>query len=109
MDSDLSLSTVTLKAARQAAGLSLREAAARGGTSHSTLVAYEKGRKSPAVDTFLRLLGAYGFTADVELSARIREADGIARGDELEAALELAAAFPARHSKRLGYPRFSRQ
>ena len=68
-----------LASARKQAGLSLRDAAERGGTSHATLVAYEKGRKAPAVTTFLRLLDAYGFAADIELSPRIREVDGAAQ------------------------------
>lgn len=96
----------TLALARQRAGLSLRAAAERAGTSHATLVAYEKGRKTPAVTTFLRVLNAYGYAADIELAPRIRELDGHPRGDELRDALELAALFPARHTKTLRYPRF---
>ncbi|MDG2305067.1 MAG: helix-turn-helix transcriptional regulator [Candidatus Binatia bacterium] len=95
-----------LASARQGAGLSLRAAAERAGTSHSTLVAYEKGRKTPTVTTFLRLLTAFGYATDIELSPRIREQDGYPRGDELRAVLELAAHFPTRHTKTLRYPKF---
>ena len=94
--------------ARIRAGLSLRRAAAKAGTSHATLVAYEKGRKSPSVATYIRLLYAYGYAADVNLCRRIREVNGYARGDELEAALELAAEFPVRTTHDLEYPLFGR-
>jgi transcriptional regulator with XRE-family HTH domain len=96
----------TLSRARRRAGLSLRAAAAKAATSHATLAAYENDRKAPAITTFLRILRAYGFAADIDLSPRIREVDGYARGDELAAVLELAEQFPARHRKRLAYPRF---
>lgn len=95
-----------LRGARIRAGLSLRAAAGRAATSHATLAAYEKGSKTPAVITYLRLLNAYGYAADIELSPRIREKDGYPRGEELEAVLELAEQFPARHTKTLTYPRF---
>ena len=67
----------TLRRARERAGLTLRGAARAAGTSHATLSAYERGRKSPSVDTFLRILEAYGFAVDVELAPRIRSRDGI--------------------------------
>jgi len=96
----------TLRTARQEADSSLREVATRAGTSHATLLAYEQGRKAPSVATFLRLLDACGFVVDFRRSRRIRRRDGIDRGQELEAVLELAAQFPARHSKKLTFPRF---
>jgi len=95
-----------LSSARRHAGLSLRAAAARASTSHATLAAYEKGRKVPSISTYLRILESYGYAADIELSPRIREMDGYDRGEELEAVLELAEQFPARHTKTLRYPRF---
>jgi transcriptional regulator with XRE-family HTH domain len=97
-----------LRQARLAAGLSLRHLAGRAGTSHSALVAYEQGRKAPSVATFLRILEAAGFAVDFELSRRVRERDGVDRGRELEAALELAAQFPARQGRVLGYPKLAR-
>jgi len=95
-----------LRAVRDRAGLSLRGAAAKAGTSHATLAAYEAGRKSPTLPTLLRILDAFGFAADIELSPRIRERDGIPRGKELEEALGLAEAFPARIDGRLTFPKF---
>jgi len=103
---DTSKVASTLRLARSRAGLSLRELAARAGTSHSTLAAYEQGRKAPSVPTFLRIIDACGFATDFHLSRRIREFDGLDRGRELEAALHLAAQFPARHAKSMRYPRF---
>jgi transcriptional regulator with XRE-family HTH domain len=98
-----------LREARIAAGLSLRELAARAGTSHATLAAYEQGRKMPGAATFLRILEAAGFAVDIELSPRIRVRDGIERGRELEDVLELAAQFPARHRKTIGFPKIVRR
>jgi transcriptional regulator with XRE-family HTH domain len=84
----------------------LRELARRANTSHATLLAYEQGKKAPSVVTFLRILHACGFAVDFRRSRRIRRCDGLERGKELEAALDLAAQFPARHSKNLIFPRF---
>jgi transcriptional regulator with XRE-family HTH domain len=100
-------STAALLAqARAKAGLSLRELAERAKTSHATLSAYEKGRKVPSVTTFLRILEACGNAVEIQLHPRIRERDGIPRGDELEAVLKLAAQFPAKASRHLDYPCF---
>jgi len=96
----------TLRDARISAGLSLRELANRAETSHATLSAYEQGRKVPAVTTFLRILEACGNAVDIVLQQRVREADGIARGEELESVLRLAAQFPAKASRHLQQPIF---
>lgn len=94
----------TLRHARTAARLSLRELAARARTSHATLLAYEQAKKSPSVVTFMRILAAAGFAVDLELSRRIRHADGLDRGEELEQALALANEFPVKHQARMAYP-----
>jgi transcriptional regulator with XRE-family HTH domain len=101
----------TLRRARTRAGLSLRGLAARAGTSHATLAAYEAGRAVPQVDTLDRILRAAGFATEISISARPDATDDERRskGDELRTALELAAMFPARHSRRLRFPRFPRQ
>lgn len=93
-----------LQAARLQAGLSLRELAARANTSHATLLAYEQGKKAPAITTFLRILEAAGFAVDIQLSKRIREKDGIPRGEELAAVLKLAEQFPAKINKKMNFP-----
>lgn len=54
-----------LREARIRAGLSQAELARRGGTSRTTLSAYEQGRKVPSAVTLARLLAAAG----VELTA----------------------------------------
>jgi transcriptional regulator with XRE-family HTH domain len=97
-----------LRAARLTSGLTLRQLAARAGTSHSTLAAYERGRKVPGVTTFLRILAACGQGIDLCADRRIREADGLDRGEELRQALELAAAFPAPERSQSQVPRWPR-
>ena len=101
----------TLRRARLDANLSLRELAARAGTSHSTLAAYEAGRAVPGVDTLSRILRAAGYASDIQLTRQpdATEAERRAKGDELLQALGLAAMFPARHRSRLGFPPFPRQ
>ena len=100
----------TLRRARRQAGLSLRVLAERAGTSHSTLAAYEAGRAVPRVDTLDRILRAAGYATDIGVARRpdATDAERRAKGDELRQALELAAMFPARHSRRLRFPRFTR-
>ena len=97
----------TLRRARLASGLSLRALAARAGTSHATLAAYESGRAVPRVDTLDRVLRAAGYATDIDISRRADATDGErrAKGEELRQALELAAMFPARHAERLRFPR----
>lgn len=95
-----------LQEARLASGLSLRELARRAGTSHATLLAYENAKKVPAITTWLRVMEAAGLAVDLVSSRRIRERDGIDRGEELATALRLAEKFPARLPRHLEAPRF---
>ena len=95
-----------LRQARSQAGLTLRELAQLAHTSHSALAAYESGRKTPTVETFERVLTAAGFAVDVVLTPRIRGIATYERGDELRDVLDLAEMFPARHARRLTFPRF---
>lgn len=96
----------TLRNVRSRSGLTLRALARRAGTSHSTLAAYEAGRKVPSVETLDRIVRAAGFSLDPEVTPRVGGADAADRGRELIEVLELAAQFPARHARRLAYPRF---
>lgn len=91
---------------RSRSGLSLRDLARRAGTSHSTLSAYENGRKVPTVETLDRIVRAAGFVAGVDLEPDVGGPDRAARGRELVEVLELAAMFPARHAPTLEAPRF---
>jgi transcriptional regulator with XRE-family HTH domain len=97
----------TLRRARNRAGLSLRALAARADTSHSTLSAYETGRKVPTVETFARIVRAAGYDVELELLPAVGGIDRSARGRELVDVLELAELFPARVSAVLEYPRFA--
>jgi len=97
----------TLRRARHRAGLSLRALAARADTSHSTLSAYETGRKVPTVETFARIVRAAGYDLELELLPAIGGIDRAARGRELVDVLELAELFPARASATLEVPRFA--
>jgi transcriptional regulator with XRE-family HTH domain len=101
----------TLHRARVEAGLSLRALAERAGTSHATLVAYEAGRAVPRVDTLDRVLRAAGYATDIEVERRADAtvAQRMAKGAELLQALDLAAMFPARQSRRLRFPPIPRQ
>src|SRR5688500_14813170 len=95
--------------ARRSSGLSLRELAARAGTSHSTLSAYERGKVAPSVDTLERVLDAAGFAIEIDAVRRIRRTEHLERGVELWMVLELAASFPARpRATSLDAPRFGR-
>lgn len=96
-----------LTSLRRRAGLSLREMARRCGTSHSTLVSYERGRVNPGVDTLDRLTRAAGFDVTVESTRRIGTGDA-ARGRELADVLDVAAEFPTRHARTLTAPVFGR-
>lgn len=95
-----------LRRARSAARLTLRELASRAETSHSTLAAYEAGRKIPSVETLDRIVRSAGFELDAGLSPSVGGADRAARGRELVEVLELAALFPARHAATLEFPKF---
>ena len=93
---------MAIRRARHRAGLTQRALAERARTSHTTLAAYESGSKTPRVDTFDRILRAAGYAPDLELRPRpdATPADREAKGRELLAALELAAAFPLRRQAR---------
>ena len=98
-----------LRRARLRAGLSLRALAARADTSHSTLSAYENGRKVPSVATLDRIVRACGYELDVAFAPAVGGSDRTARGRELAAVLELAEQFPARHTPTLELPVFGRE
>lgn len=86
--------------------MSLRQLAERAGTSHSTLAAYEAGRKVPRVDTLNRIVRATGH--DLTVNDRLVTFSGPEREAELLDVLELAAMFPASPSPTLDCPVFGR-
>lgn len=92
----MSVSADTLRYARQRAGFSLREAARRGGVSHSALSAYEHGLRTPSLDKLFGILHALGFAVRIELEPRVRERNGVPRGEELVEVIRLAEHYPRR-------------
>ncbi|MEM7077540.1 MAG: helix-turn-helix transcriptional regulator [Pseudomonadota bacterium] len=98
-----------LAAAIQTRDLSVREVARRAGTSHATLIAYIKGRKSPSLSTLARIVDACDLSLDVALRPRVRGTQGLPRGEELAQVLRLAEQFPARPHPTLAYPKFPRR
>jgi transcriptional regulator with XRE-family HTH domain len=95
-----------IRSARRQSHLSLRALAARAGTSHATLSAYEKGRVDPTTTVLSRIIAAAGQSIEATLLGAPPDLDDLPRGQELRAVLELAEQFPARHAPRLEFPVF---
>jgi transcriptional regulator with XRE-family HTH domain len=95
-----------IRTARRRSRLSLRALAARAGTSHATLSAYEHGRVDPTTTVLSRIIGAAGSSLETTLLGMPRDVEGLSRGEELIAVLELAEQFPARHASELHFPPF---
>lgn len=93
----LALCADTLRYARERAGLSLRAAAARAGIAPSSLFAYERGVRSPPAAPLFEILESLGQSVRIELEPRIRERNGVPRGEELVQVIRLAEQFPPRH------------
>jgi transcriptional regulator with XRE-family HTH domain len=94
-----------LQEARRRSGLSRRQLAERGGTSASTLAAYESGSSVPSVVTLGRLLRSAGF----EVVANLRPVPPIEereRAEKIEALLSFVDALPRRWRGPLRYPEF---
>jgi len=100
--------SLIIRTARSRSGLSLRGLASRAGTSHATLSAYENGRVDPTTAVLSRIVAAAGCSLEARLLGGPPAIDGLSRGDELLAVLELAEHFPARHAPRLEFPPFGR-
>ncbi|MGQ0629506.1 MAG: helix-turn-helix domain-containing protein [Sporichthyaceae bacterium] len=94
---------------RMEARLSLRALAEKAGTSHSTLLAYEAGRKSPSTTTLARILDATGYRLTLNLERKPLEFDPDVRDREIVGLLELAQLFPATHNPMLEAPIFRRR
>ena len=103
------LAAELIEAARLRSGVGVRELARRAGTSHATVLAYERGTKEPRLDTLERLAAAAGFRLSVVLEPRADAGPAIDRkAAELVDALLLAEQFPMRRSRRLRAPVFGR-
>lgn len=97
---------VIIRTARRQSKLSLRALAIRAGTSHATLSAYENGRVDPTTTVLARIVGATGYLIEATLVGAPSDIEGMSRGEELAAALELAEQFPSRHASELEFPPF---
>ncbi len=94
---------------RHEARLTLRALAEKSGTSHSTLSAYENGRKSPSLATLRRILDAAGYELKLDLSRKPLDFDPDQRAREIIELLELGQLFPATHNPTLEAPVFGRR
>jgi len=96
---------VLLQEARRRSGLSRRQLAERGGTSASTLSAYESAASIPSVVTLSRLLRAAGF----EVEANLRPVPSVNErelAEKIEALFSFVDALPRRRRGPLRYPEF---
>ena len=59
------MNTLTLKAARVNAGISVKEAAKACNVSEGTLYSYEAGKSSPKIGTAIKLARVYGVPIDM--------------------------------------------
>jgi transcriptional regulator with XRE-family HTH domain len=96
---------VLLQEARRRSGLSRRQLAQRGGTSPSTLSAYESGTSVPSVSTLERLLLAAGFEAEANLRP-VPTTDERELAEKIEALFSFVDALPRRQREPLRYPAF---
>ena len=96
---------VLLQEARRRSGLPRRELARRGGTSASTLSAYESGASVPSVATLARLLRAAGFEAQTSLTPA-PAGDERELAEKIEALFALVDILPRARRGSLKYPVF---
>jgi len=97
--------SVLLQEARRRSGLSRRKLARQGGTSASTLAAYESGTSVPSVSTLERLLRAAGYEAEVMLRPT-PPADERELTEKIEVLFAFADTLPRRRRGPLEYPVF---
>jgi len=76
-----------LRQARQAAGLTQREVAARAGVQQSVVSAYESGGREPSLATLSSLVEACGVSLEVHLGEARRPSPAQARSDRSDAGL----------------------
>lgn len=94
-----------LQEARRRSGLSRRRLAQLGGTSASTLSAYESGASVPTVATLERLLKAAGFEVEANLRP-VPSTDERELTEKIEALFSFVNALPRRRRASLRYPIF---
>ena len=91
----MSTAAALLRRTRRDAGLTQEQLAKRAKTSHSTLSAYENGRKSPSADTLERLLAESGFELEARPHLTFRKVTG-SRGAVYEVPERLPSLPPER-------------
>lgn len=79
-----------IRMARRQAGLTQTELADRAGTSQAAISAYESGRRSPSVDTLVRILAATGLELRMRLAPPDTHASALAAAEALLPAEQLA-------------------
>ncbi len=94
-----------LREARRRRGLSRRQLAQRGGTSPSTLSAYESGASVPSVATLTRLLRAAGFEPEATLRP-VAAVDEEELAQKIEALFSFVDVLPRRPRGSLRFPVF---
>lgn len=94
-----------LQEVRARSGLSRRKLAALGGTSASTLGAYESGKSVPSVRTLERLVRSAGFELLAALHPALPMSD-VRREESIERLFDLTDQLPRRRRGALTYPRF---
>ena len=92
-----------LRYARQRAGLSLSATAERANVSRAALSAYESGVRLPPLEKLLGILESLEFTVRIELEPRVRERDGVPRGEELAEVIRLAEQYPRRDRPEISF------
>ena len=93
-------SQLLISRARLKAGLTQRELAERAATSQAAISAYESGRRSPTVETLLRIVGAAGYEVRMRLDDPDTHVPALRRA-EAHYPPEQLAAFNARQDARL--------
>lgn len=85
-----------LRAWRRASSLTLQEVAGRLGTTHTTVLRYEKGEVKVPADTLRLLAEIYGCTpAELEVDPKDRD-----RGKRVHDAIQLAKSLPPELNER---------
>lgn len=95
-----------IRMARRQAGLTQTELAERAGTSQAAVSAYESGRRSPSVDTLVRILAATGLELRMRLAPPDTHTSALAAAEALLPAEQLARQRE-RERARLGRHRTS--
>lgn len=96
----MSESANLLRRARDQAGLTQRDLARRSGVAQPLISAYEKGRRQPGADMFLRLLRASGH--EVALVSTVEASREAAA--KLEQVMGIAMVLPVRDRGPLTFP-----